>query len=172
MMRFRYIDIPKLVLQLLRPNYSVRRDHSYTEQPFWTTIIYRYCLSLLMVLHDYLYNYYMVRSKWYMMAACTPIYGQIEGVLRYWYGEWGQISITPSGASIWRSMWYDSPTPPVYLYNTPTPKVYLGQGGTITEQPIITIPAALYNNSEAYNQFVADVNTLFPFYIKYTIKTQ
>lgn len=172
MMRFRYIDIPKLVLQLLRPNYSVRRDHSYTEQPFWTTIIYRYCLSLLMVLHDYLYNYYMVRSKWYMMAACTPTYGQIEGVLRYWYGEWGQISITPSVASIWRSMWYDSPTPPVYLYNTPTPKVYLGQGGTITEQPIITIPAALYNNSEAYNQFIADVNTLFPFYIKYTIKTQ
>lgn len=67
---------------------------------------------------------------------------------------------------------YDSPTPPVYLYGTPTPKVYLGQGGTITEQPIITIPAALYNNSEAYNQFIADVNTLFPFYIKYTIKTQ
>jgi hypothetical protein len=171
-MRFRYIDIPKLVLQLLRPNYSVRRDHSYTEQPFWTTIIYRYCLSLLMVLHDYLYNYYMVRSKWYMMATCTPTYGQIEGVLRYWYGEWGRISITPSGASIWRSMWYDSPNPPVCLYDTPTPKVYLGQGGTITEQPIIAIPAALYNNSEAYNQFIADVNTLFPFYIKYTIKTQ
>ena len=42
-MRFRYIDIPKLVLQLLRPNYSVRRDHSYTEQPFWTPILYRWC---------------------------------------------------------------------------------------------------------------------------------
>lgn len=171
MMRFRYIDIPKLVLQLLRPNYSIRRDRYYPTQPYITTIIYRYCLACLMPLHTYLKEYYKVRSKWYMFAACTPTYGQIERVLKYWYGSYGDITITPSGASIWKSMWYAESTPKVYLYNTGQPPVFLGQGGTITESPIINIPAALNNDKAALNQFIADVNVLFPFYINYTIKT-
>lgn len=171
MMRFRYINIPKLVFQLLRGNYATRIDYDPVEQPQRTTNLYRLLLACLYPFKESIKAYYPIRSKWYMLAACTPTYGQIERVLNYWYDYDNGITITPSRASAIGSMWYSGPDPKVYLYTSATPPVYLGRGGNYTEAPIVNIPIALFNDTQVYNQFIADLNVLTPFYLTYTIKT-
>lgn len=168
-MRFRYINIPKLVLQLLRGNYSVRHDYDAQTQPQITTNLYRYCLACVSNFQQYLQSYYENRSKYYMYAVCTPVYGQIERVLNYWYGTFGNITITPSSAETGVSYWYAEDTPKKYLFEGDTPPVYLGFGGNYTEKPIVNVPKALADLPEVYSQFIADVNLLLPFYITYSV---
>lgn len=169
-MKFRYIDTPRLIFQLLRSNYAVRTDTKAPEQPRYLTYLYRLCLALVWPLDAILKNYYKVRSKWYMLTACYPSYGQAMRVIDYWYPDWaGQITIEPSQATITNSYWYAEPTPPVYLYAEATPPVYLGRGVNYSEAPIVNIPQALVNDTETYNQLIRDLDILFPFYVPYAI---
>lgn len=166
-MRFRFLDIPKLVFQTLRTNYSVRNDYNNPNAPHKTTYIYRFCLSVCDVFKEYLENYYIVRWKGKLLAACTPTYGQIERVLTEIYDY--QILITPSNSSLSNSFWYGNPTPKIYLYTSNTPPRYLGTTANYSAAPIINIPSDLANDSDLYAEFIADLNTLVPFYINYNI---
>lgn len=166
MMRFRLIDIPKFVFQTLRGNYSVRGDYQLPTQPQITTFLYRVCLAICYVIRGELHEYYRFRGKWFMLAACTPTYGQISRVLSYLYGY--NITITSSKATLFENMLYAEDTPQVFWYAEDTPAVYLGGGGNYTEAPIVNVPSALYN-SPHYAQFIADLNLLTPFFITYTI---
>ena len=169
MMRFRYIDTAKLVFQLLRGNYAVRADYDPVGQPQRTTHLFRFCLACLFTLDARLKDYYTVRSKWYMLAACTPTYGQIARVLNYWYGQYGEITIAQSKAVLGASYLYWENEPPQYYYAEPTPPKYLGRGGNYTEEPTVNIPSSLANDSTLYEQFIADLNVLVPFYLTYNI---
>ena len=170
MMRFRYIDIPKLVYELLRGNMALRRDYDEQTQPELINNLYRVCLALVWCLNEDLRAYYRMRCKWYMLAHCTPTYGQIERVLNYWYGDFGPIYVHPSEASVYNSYWYAEADPSRLLYWGEYPQVFLGRGGNYTEAPIVEIPAALQANSEVYEQFIADLNILTPFFVDYTIQ--
>ncbi len=161
-MKFRYIDIPKFVLQTLRGNYSVTND----EVPK-LNLLYRICLAICFALNGTLKDYYAFRSRWYMLAACTPTYGQIGRVLSYLYGQ--NIYLTPTAAVDDTSYLYLMPTPPRYWYTDGTTPVYLGQGGNYTEMPTIHIPYILAHDAERYEQLIADLNFLTPFYINYQI---
>lgn len=165
-MRFRYINIPKLLLQTLRGNYATRYDYDEMTQPTRISYIFKICLALSYVLKNGLDSYYAFRSKWYMLASCTPTYGQIERVMSTIYSY--DISITRSQASIEDSYWYMEEQPKRYLYTSGNPPVYMGRGGNYTEIPIINIPYELSVSSE-YAQFIADLNMIVPFFIPYTI---
>lgn len=170
MMRFRYIDIPRLVFQFVRSNFATRSDYDAETQPIRTTYIYRLCLCICFLFRGNLKDYYRTRSKQYMIAACTPTYGQIERVLNYWYNSYGgEIYWTRSQASVEESYLYTEANPPVYFYRGDTPPVYLGRGGNYTEMPIIHIPQALYTSTD-YSQFIADLNLLLPFWVSYIVE--
>lgn len=170
-MKFRYIDIPKLVFQVLRSNYAVRYDYDENEQPQATSNIYRLCLAMCVILTDQLQSYYRTREKAYILSVCTPVYNQTAAVLNYLFGYNDEIYITPSGAQADGSYLYMEDEPATYLYTEDEPQVFWGQIGTYTESPIINIPLELQQNTVKYNQFIADLNTLFPFYLPYTIRT-
>lgn len=170
MMRFRYIDLSRLILQTMRPNYALRHDFDPVTQPLRTNTLFRYILAILWPLYSMLRGYYQYRCKWYMFAACTPTYGQIERVMDYWYGSYGAITITPSVATTSYPMWYEEAQPPKYLREEDEPPVFFGEGGNYAEAPIVNIPSSIFNDKEVYNSFIADLNVLVPFYITYTIK--
>lgn len=167
-MRFRYFNIPKLVFQLLRPNYSVRYDYDPDTQPNLLNNLYRLCLAICYVIESDLQEYYSYRIRWYMLVSCDPTYGSVEYVLNYLWDYNSQITITPSSVVDTTSYLYTEDTPAVYLYTEDQPEVYWGMGREYSGNPIVNIPAALANSPD-YQQFIAELNLLFPFYIPYTI---
>lgn len=170
MMRFRYIFFVPLVFDLLRRNYSLRTDYEENVQPMATNFLFRYIASLVSPLIKPMQDYYKVRSKQYMIAACTPTYTQIERVLNYWYNYNNKITIIPSRVYSQPSYLYVQATPPSFLYDSAEPAKYWGKGGNYSEKPIVNVPKELYNNADEYAQFIADLNLLTPFFVPYTIK--
>lgn len=170
-MKFRYINIPKLVWQLLRTNFLERWDYAPEQgQNQRTTNLYRICLAICYAIAPDWKRYMRTRSKQYMLAACTPTYGQIQRVLNYWYAdEYGPISITQSMAVTTNSYLYEESEPARYLYMEAEPPVFWGRGGNYTEAPTVNIPQALADNPDDYRQFIADLNLLIPFYLTYNI---
>lgn len=168
-MRFRYINIQKMVFQLIRPDFALRYDYDPVNQRNRINYFTRIILAICYTLNGSLIQYYRHRTKWYMIAACTPTYGQIQRVLQYLYGmEYGDISITPSGAQLANSYLYKEDTPAKYLYTTDEPQIFWGQLGNVTEVPIVRLPQALVD-SDDYEDFISTLNLLFPFHISYTL---
>lgn len=169
MMRFRYIHIPRLLFQILRPNYALKDSAFSVGDGEYTNGLYRLLLSILWTLQSALLGYYEYRLRWYMIAACEPTYGHIERVLQVLYGE--GIYINRASINIQDSYLYDSTNPAQYLYSASSPEVYWGTVGVYDTLPIIMIPQSLMDDSRLYNKFIQDLNTIIPFYLNYVIET-
>lgn len=110
-----------------------------------------------------------------MIASCMPIQGQMQLVLNKIYGTYGFISVIPGG---FQSVYfYDKASSTsenqVYLYTGDSNEpLYLGYQGASSNTAIITIPAALFNDPDAYSSFIATVNSIVMYGIAYEIQIQ
>lgn len=168
-MRFRFLNVPRIIFQILRSNYAVRSDYDPEMQPMALNYMYKFCLALIWPLKPRLDAFYEMRERWYILCACSPTYGQIERVLNsLWEYQNNEITITPSSAELAESYLYDTDTPAEYWYAEDTPAVYLGRGGVFSEVPIVNVPSALYNSPQ-YEQFLQELRFLVPFYIGFVV---
>ena len=171
MMRFRYIFLGTLTAMLLRPDYTYVRGENLNYSKV-ATKLYRFLVSCVMPLDYLLWTYFKARLKQYMFAACTPTYTQIERVLRYWYPANGATPPTIKPGRYYRlyAYLYAEDTPKKYLYDGPTPPVYWPESdGNYDEPPTIEVTKQ-FTGMIDYEQFLADVALLIPFYIPYQVK--
>lgn len=171
MMRFRYINLLRLAFQLLRSNYALRYDYDPEQgRTQLTTFLYRVCLAMVYPFKKNLIELYRIRSKQYMLAACTPTQGQIERVLNKLYDYDTEIQIIGGSSAVTRSYLYTKNQPAVYLYTADNPSVYWGTWTNYSSLPVIRIPQSLKDDEVRYEQFIADLNKLIPFYLEYVIQ--
>lgn len=168
----RAIDIKRLVLQLLRPNYAISNgvmvDGVYNPPKLNT--IYKFIFSLVYPLSPYIEQWDKVRRKSYAIAACQYGRKQVMAILNYYYGQYGTIS---SNSDIDELAYLYAEGDPdgttTYLYPDGSNPVYLYKEGSFLGTTIIYIPAALAA-SDSYSDFVADLNSMILYGIQVTIK--
>ena len=105
----RKIDIPKLVLQLLRPNYSITNGYTDAAGTYHAPVLnklYRFILCLLYPLKPHLDEWDSMRQKAYAIASCQYGRKQVLAILNKYYSSYGPISLGSINTSS------------VYLYNT------------------------------------------------------
>jgi hypothetical protein len=172
-MKFRAIDIPKVVYQILRSNYAIRRDMRNGAPVLSLNNLYKFIVCCLYDIKTYFGAYDTERRRNYMIASCMPIQGQGTFVLNHLYGEHGVIEIgQPSFQSIY---FYDRDSSTsanqIYMYTDDQNKpVYLGYEGASANTFIVTIPQALADDAEMYSDFVATLNSIVMYGLKYEIQ--
>lgn len=155
-MRFRAVDIPRLVLEVLRPNYSIRKDEdSEGNIVFSMSFLYQYILCLVYTFVIYWRGFDELRAREYMVASTLPIKGNMENVLNKLFEQYG--SDIEVNTVVTDNLWfYDEvvyPDDPVWFYqNEDDAEFYASYNGT-SETIISTSARAPYILSEVGDNF-------------------
>ena len=168
-MRFRIINIPRLVFQLLRSNYAIANKTENNVTYLFLNRLYKFIVCCLYDLTENLNHYFLLRQRYFMIASCIQVRGQVIAVLNHLYGQYGLIQF---GDESFQDFYlYDATAgaPPVY-FHTDNP-VYLGFAGAAANKFTVLIPIELKNNTEVYSDFIADINAIIMYGLTYEIKT-
>ena len=153
----RIVDIPKLVWQVLRPNYAVtegvvKPDSTYTLPTM--TRLYKFILACLFILVPVWDIFDAARRKMYAVAASGYGAAQVMAYLNDKYGMYGEIDVSIEDDNLY---FFPQNETPVYLYSTGNkPMLYQSNSFRV----MLNIPAQLAADSSIYPQFVADINSL------------
>ena len=144
-MKFRAVDIPNLIYQILRPNYAVTYGDEKTLPALNQT--YKFLLACLYPLQPKWNEYDALRRKYYMIASCEPNISNVSNVLNHLFGQYGEIII--SNSSLNQMYLYDSypddESKQVYLYTegSENAPVYWGFQGATSNETIVSVPVEL-----------------------------
>lgn len=153
-MKFRAVDIPNLIYQILRPNYAV----TYGDEKTLPALnqMYKFLLACLYPLQPKWNEYDALRRKYYMIASCEPNISNVSNVLNHLFGQYGEIII--SNSSLNQMYLYDSypddESKQVYLYTegSENAPVYWGFQGATSNETIVSVPVELqYSGAVIYN---------------------
>ena len=153
-MKFRAVDIPNLIYQILRPNYAV----TYGDEKTLPALnqMYKFLLACLYPLQPKWNEYDALRRKYYMIASCEPNISNVSNVLNHLFGQYGEIII--SNSSLNQMYLYDSypkdESKQVYLYTegSENAPVYWGFQGATSNETIVRVPIELqYSGAIIYN---------------------
>lgn len=150
-MKFRIIDIPILIFQVLRPNYSLKKGNINTEYNPVFNRIYKFLFCCLYYLKQYIDDFENKRKKYLMIAACQPCVSQISNVLNKLYGTFGPIRIENQDLN--EIYWFpDNSFSPIYIPTNDTDlPYYLGFAGVNANDSTIFIPNKLVIGEAALN---------------------
>lgn len=168
----RAIDIKRLVLELLRPNYAISNGVTVNGEynPPKLNTIYKFIFSLVYPLYSSLEQWDKERRRSYAIAACQYGRMQVLAILNYYYGQFGPITSNSDNDDVLYLYAEDDPeATDTYLYAEGGTPVYLYKEGSFLGTTIIYIPAALAT-SDSYSDFVADLNSMILYGIQVTIK--
>lgn len=187
-MKFRSIDFTRLLYNLGRYNYMLTNY----ESPNPGNLLYRTRLgsyfrwlwAIVTELDESWEVYEGERAERYMVASCAPINGQASNVLNYIFGangthgSFGNITISTETGGIFFP-YIDSDAPEkadqVFLpYDDSAPEssyVYFPWEGIVSNHLVIRIPSSLEQNEIEFDNFIAYVNAIFPYSIRFVIET-
>lgn len=172
-MKFRNIEIFRLVFQILRSNYSIARRVENGSTILSLNVLYRYLVCCLYDIKAMFTAYDAMRRKNYMIASCSPVNGQANNVLNELFGEYGTINVTLTTYQAFY-LWDVASTTEenkVYMYTSDTNQpIYLGWPGAASNITIIEVPQNLVDDADAYSEFIAVLRALVPYGVNYTIQ--
>lgn len=171
-MIFRKIDIVTYTFRVLRANFSIRNTIEENKETVYSlNNLYKFCVCCIYDL-QYIFNRYdAYRKKYYMIASCYPIVGQIENVLNYLYDPEQKRIIIDNTSSSYMSYFY--PTNVLgrrYLYPKDSNKpLYLNHKRQRENNPIVVIPKDISQNAGLYSELIATLNALIMYGVEYKI---
>lgn len=162
----RIIDIPHIILQLIRGNYALTSPYIDENNVFHPSVLnkfYAFILAVVWSISAPLTSWDYSRRKYFAIASCDYGSAQCLAILNKWHGTWGNITYSGVPTSV-AFLYHKSETPIVYAYHTTDTvdalaQLYLWRSGATAAGGIITIPQGLSLSTD-YNDFVADLNTL------------
>jgi hypothetical protein len=96
MSQFKIIEYGKLLYETLRSNLSVTKvytDDTGTHGGL-LSIIYRYCLSMVIYLQSYLDSFHIWRGNKWLISQCKFEIGQLTNMLRYMFDPTNNLYIS------------------------------------------------------------------------------
>lgn len=117
-MTLRNIDIAKLTLQILRPNYAITNGYTDETGAYHAprlNKIYRFILCLIYPLKSHIDTWDYARGKAYAIAVCQYGRKQVIAILNRYYSDYGPISLmTIDTASLY--LYHPADTIPLKYY--------------------------------------------------------
>lgn len=167
----RKLDIPRLLFDLLRPEFSIRKDRDDL------TDLYKFlgcCLAPLARREKT--DWGPVYERNMALASCDGSLISVSAYLNKYFNKYGQITIeSPIDHSVIMWPYSSAGTGAVTMYP------YEGGGGHAVimynygialNSPIITIPAKLKRNRAMYSDFLADLSALTMYGIQFVVNVE
>lgn len=172
----RHVDLIKVVFYLLRVSYGLWNKIA-PAMPF--NVIYRYLLGCIYPLISKVADYEQKSIKNFALASNDGTYISMQAYLDYYYGSGAGfenpivIDIDRVFNTYFHPYAATNPTPTeMYPYTETSPQpLMLYNYGSVINAPTIKIPIELEQDTDLYNDFVADVNALILYSLQYTIET-